>query len=638
MCRDLELHALNVIIGDEYSLIQGRRLSVCIIARNEESHLPRALESVRPIADQVVVVDTGSTDNTVAIATESGAHVVHDVWDDDFSRVRNVALAHAVGEWVLMLDADEAVSEEMARRLPQLLADADADCFITMMVNMDGQQVTGRGPVLRLFRNRQQYRFRGRIHEDIQESILRAGGKIKHASLEILHFGYTAREDRRKARYERNVRLLEASLKEEPDRVEIWYYLGMEYFKRGELNEADWVFARMMELAPADERSLAAASFRSELWLIQQRADEAWRLAATSLRSRYWRRDSLVRVARAALAEGDFLVALDCVNELRSSSPEGDGYIPISPALLVDLESTARWEAGEREEALGQWRAGVEANPNDLSLADNWVRHLVLARGLKEGTLGAVRTLRLPVVAAAAVGALLRAGDLKLAAALSESFQAQGAPSAYFLHGLAINGRWDGARAIAEHMGVDGQLHLATAALRNNQELLVGESLTQMPAVWRGTLEALLNGSAITSEQHWVTEAWMTLWAKVGALDLFQFGATRLPGSEAEVASRAALLLFRTGYLGAAVELALNHPQEPEAAEVLGLVAFETADWDTAAQMLSFRVRSGRASVRVYHRAATALIRSGRVAEAETLLSAGRRQHPQSHLLVGMGG
>ena len=98
------------------------RLSVCLIARNEEKFLGACLESVRGLADEIVVVDTGSTDRTVEIAKQHGAKVDHFTWCDDFSAARNLALAHATGDWVLVLDADETVPSSSHAAMRALMA------------------------------------------------------------------------------------------------------------------------------------------------------------------------------------------------------------------------------------------------------------------------------------------------------------------------------------------------------------------------------------------------------------------------------------------------------------------------------------------------------------------------------------
>ena len=87
-------------------------ISVCMIVKNEEDNITQCLSSVRDVADEIVVVDTGSCDNTLAIAQSFGAKVFSCPWEDNFSIPRNVSLEHAQGEWILMIDADEQLAEE----------------------------------------------------------------------------------------------------------------------------------------------------------------------------------------------------------------------------------------------------------------------------------------------------------------------------------------------------------------------------------------------------------------------------------------------------------------------------------------------------------------------------------------------
>ena len=86
------------------------RISLCLIARDEERFLPGCLASVSGVVDEIVLADTGSTDRTVEIARAAGATVVHHAWDEDFSAARNAALAAATGDWILLLDADERLA------------------------------------------------------------------------------------------------------------------------------------------------------------------------------------------------------------------------------------------------------------------------------------------------------------------------------------------------------------------------------------------------------------------------------------------------------------------------------------------------------------------------------------------------
>src|SRR5260370_13247818 len=95
-------------------------LSVCIITRDEEANIVRTLQSVKSLADEIIVVDSGSTDNTVALAKSCGAKVFVEEWKG-FARQKNAALDKATGEWILSLDADEEVSPELAASIQVLL-------------------------------------------------------------------------------------------------------------------------------------------------------------------------------------------------------------------------------------------------------------------------------------------------------------------------------------------------------------------------------------------------------------------------------------------------------------------------------------------------------------------------------------
>jgi glycosyltransferase involved in cell wall biosynthesis len=98
------------------------RLSVCMIVKNEERFLGQCLASVKDIADELIVIDTGSTDRTVEIAREHGAHVGHFEWCNDFAAARNASIAPATGDWILFLDADEGLSPAEKRSLPYLMS------------------------------------------------------------------------------------------------------------------------------------------------------------------------------------------------------------------------------------------------------------------------------------------------------------------------------------------------------------------------------------------------------------------------------------------------------------------------------------------------------------------------------------
>src|ERR1035438_9757392 len=100
------------------------KLSLAMIVKNEARCLARCLQSIRGIADEIIVADTGSTDDTIKIASQSGAKVTHCDWTNDFAAARNSALAQVGGDWILVLDADEYASETLAKDIRAFIAGA----------------------------------------------------------------------------------------------------------------------------------------------------------------------------------------------------------------------------------------------------------------------------------------------------------------------------------------------------------------------------------------------------------------------------------------------------------------------------------------------------------------------------------
>ena len=172
----------------------GISLSVCLIVKNEERFLAQCLKSIHGFAQQIIVVDTGSTDRTMEIAREFNAEIHAFTWCDDFSAARNAALEHVTGDWVLMLDADEELPMEQHANLLADMKRSEAIAYRLPLINRE-HEAEGRDFVPRLFRNAPGAFYSGRIHEQVFPSLL-ANGKawgLKTAlgTAEILHHGYT---------------------------------------------------------------------------------------------------------------------------------------------------------------------------------------------------------------------------------------------------------------------------------------------------------------------------------------------------------------------------------------------------------------------------------------------------------------
>lgn len=205
-------------------------LSVCMIVRNESQHLPKALSSVTVIASEIVVVDTGSTDDTVAIATAMGAKVLHFEWIDDFAAARNAAIEVATQPWILSLDADQQLTSDSSKVLAKALE--RTDCMAQVVTidlygpsTLNPSQTMGKSEVelafksLRLFRNHSQIRFSGRVHEDVSKSLLSMGqGHWPDSGVVLADHGYVQAEERDRKR-KRNLLLLRRVHQEQPNEI-----------------------------------------------------------------------------------------------------------------------------------------------------------------------------------------------------------------------------------------------------------------------------------------------------------------------------------------------------------------------------------------------------------------------------------
>jgi len=192
-------------------------ITACYITKNEEKCLARSVASIRGAYDDLLVVDTGSTDGTVALAKRLGARVVSFSWRDDFAAARNAAIEAATGDAILFLDADEYVSAATARHMRCVLEEAFAegvDALLFHRVDIDGDEAKVLGDVyaLRAFRRTARLRFAGRIHEELRDDGQDVANLklVPDDAIRLYHTGYEAAVNRAKA--ERNLRILHEEL------------------------------------------------------------------------------------------------------------------------------------------------------------------------------------------------------------------------------------------------------------------------------------------------------------------------------------------------------------------------------------------------------------------------------------------
>ncbi|MBD3419438.1 MAG: glycosyltransferase [Chitinivibrionales bacterium] len=194
-------------------------LSICMIVKNEAAVLDRCLASVGAVADELVVVDTGSQDETPEIARRHGARVTTTQWRNDFSYARNISIKQACCDWILWLDADDIVPQSSHAELQRLKNTAPDKVYSMIVVNQKAGGVGSEFRQARMFPKRADVYFERRIHEQIMLSALRAGLKQVESSVRIEHHGY-ARPEELKRKALRNIdMLLEEYDHQHPDSV-----------------------------------------------------------------------------------------------------------------------------------------------------------------------------------------------------------------------------------------------------------------------------------------------------------------------------------------------------------------------------------------------------------------------------------
>jgi tetratricopeptide (TPR) repeat protein len=244
------------------------RITVCLITKNEERFIGRCLESVRDIADQIVVVDTGSIDWTINIAQRFGAEVYSFTWIDDFSVARNAALERATGDWILMLDADEELLPDQKENLRNLVQDKSAIAWRLPMID-EGHESAGVSYVPRLYRNAPGLFYVGRIHEQIFASLsVRSqewGLENRFGNATLLHHGYTKELVKSRDKVARNLRLLRLANEEMPGEPNLLMNLGLELVRDGQLDAGLEQYAEALRVLSAKPPAEVVPELRETL-------------------------------------------------------------------------------------------------------------------------------------------------------------------------------------------------------------------------------------------------------------------------------------------------------------------------------------------------------------------------------------
>jgi tetratricopeptide (TPR) repeat protein len=237
-----------------------------MIARDNQATIAPALESIKPWVDEMIVVDTGSKDDTAKIAKRLGARVYHFPWCDDFSAARNESLKYASGQWIFWMDSDDTIDANNGRQLRLLTRQAQGFSILGFVVQVhcpgagaDGEMDLTVVDHVKLFRNLPDIRFDGRIHEQILPAIRRLEGEVAWSDLFVVHSGYDHSPVGQEKKKERDLKLLHLEEKERGNHPFTLFNLGMTYNDLGEYDKAIEYLKRCIQHSGNEESHLRKA-------------------------------------------------------------------------------------------------------------------------------------------------------------------------------------------------------------------------------------------------------------------------------------------------------------------------------------------------------------------------------------------
>lgn len=219
------------------------KISLCMIVKNEEKYIEQCLRSVASLVDEMIIVDTGSTDNTIEIAKQFNPKIFEYPWESDFGKARNYSLAKATGDWILVLDADESLYMEDIQKLKGILQKTKANGIglkFHNFIDEDSEENYNTHVGIRIFKNHY-FHYNGAIHEQLMPNSKSITINLESTDVRVRHYGYLKSNAGRKKR-ERNVPMIQKLLDENPDDSFQLFNMGNEYMSDEDYAKALFYF------------------------------------------------------------------------------------------------------------------------------------------------------------------------------------------------------------------------------------------------------------------------------------------------------------------------------------------------------------------------------------------------------------
>jgi glycosyltransferase involved in cell wall biosynthesis len=347
------------------------KLSAALIVRDESQFLADCLSSIQPVVDEIVVVDTGSVDDTPDIALAHGAAVHHHAWRGDFGEARNVALDTAHGEWILYIDADERLEPVPRDDVEALLGRPEAVAY-RLLLRPSPRATPYRE--YRLWRHDPRIRFDGVIHEKVVPAIHAVadadGSEVLDCDLELVHHGYEGDQTRK---HHRNLPLLRRQREIEPENLFVWHHLARVLAALGDPSEEERTLRGGLEVARSKDWQdpLSVLLYADLVWLRMMAGEDPTALIQEGLELFP---DNLVLLwmhVRLLIQRGQYEPALEQLDrmgavEVATLPDKGTSY---DEALVRDLPHEARglcmFRLGRYGEAAEEYAAALSYAPDN---------------------------------------------------------------------------------------------------------------------------------------------------------------------------------------------------------------------------------------------------------------------------------
>lgn len=337
-----------------------KSISLCMIVKNEAKNLDACLYSINTLVDQILITDTGSTDNTMEIAAKYKANVSSIPWENDFSAARNHALKEATCDYILILDADETINAADIDKIKDLIAEKEAAFSLPtrnyLKINDIPDCIPCKGDYpeeeqgyfgwvksdkVRIFPAKKGIEFKNKIHEVVEPSIISKNIPIIASNIPIHHFGYSKPKEHQLRKADMHLKILKEQIKATPNNPKFLYDLGFILFKQDNFKEALPYLEQALNIKPSYPDALFfKAKSLLKLKMLQEATTEATKLISISPEN-----------AECYHLIGDIMRAGGNTTEALRNYKKGEKLSPAHPQMCIKISEILQ-NSGMEEKAV----------------------------------------------------------------------------------------------------------------------------------------------------------------------------------------------------------------------------------------------------------------------------------------------